>query len=68
MKTIQNTDGKCNHSKKDCICGGHNSKNKKKNKQSNGTRLKLLIKKTRKALNKIQSKSKQLTIIKLPKS
>lgn len=56
MKTIQNTDGKCNHSKKDCICGGHNSKNKKKNKQSNGTRLKLLIKKTRKALNKIQSK------------
>lgn len=43
----------CNHSRKDCVCGGHNSKNVKSNTNHNSTRAKLLVKKTRKTTPKM---------------
>ena len=42
------------HSNKLCWCGGHNDTNTKKNKKHNGTKKKLLVRKTRKGLKKLE--------------
>ena len=39
-------------SKKDCICGGHNANNPKKNKNHHATKLKLIRRKLRKYFQK----------------
>jgi len=43
------------HSKKYCCCGGHNHSNVKKNKLHNSTKRKLLIKQTRKLMQKLRN-------------
>lgn len=53
MKLPIGTNGKCEHSDKDCCCGGHSTKDVKKNKNHNATKKRLGIRMVRKFLNNI---------------
>lgn len=43
-------------SKKWCVCGGHNARNVKKNKNHNGTRKRLMIRQRRKFVRSMKEK------------
>jgi hypothetical protein len=52
------TNGKCDHSNKDCCCGGHSSKDVKKNLNHNSTKLKLNYRKRSKFIRDILKNTK----------
>ena len=52
----------CEHSNKNCTCGGHNNKNHKKHKSHNSTKKKLTIKNIRRFKDFIFGKESNDTI------
>ena len=53
-KAIQSETKNCEHSKKDCVCGGHSHKDVKKNKKHNSTKKKLQRREVRKYLDNVK--------------
>lgn len=55
-KAIMSSSKHCEHSNKDCCCGGHNASNAKSNLHHNGTKKKYLVRLTQKLLKKMRIK------------